>query len=372
MKKILMVACNNLALGGIQNVIMNIVRHLSDEYRFDIVCFDKAKCHYDDEFQSYGGSIFRIPFYSGESVIRRKLDFYLRGHYLACSIKAVIQEHGPYDAIHCHNMNESGIVLKQAYQCGIPIRISHAHTALPKKYNCIAKIYVAWLKKCINTYATDKIACSTIAGDTLFGQGVSKTIYNTVDEKFFEEPSSNKQHSKAPALLQVGLFCENKNQAFSVDVLYHIRKCYPDATLTLIGRAPGLEYERYVGTIKSGIKERGLEDGVAFLPADADVFNNMMKADYLLLPSQFEGLPVVLIEAQACGMHCFASDSVPKEVDCGGCTFLPLSKEAEYWAKEICEEYVLHHGAHTPHDMTRFCTDVVMDQYRNLYAGETT
>ena len=112
-KKVLLVAFNDLGLGGMQSVIMNIVRNLSDEFVFDIVCFDTDRTDFDEEFKSYGGKIILAENKSFQKSLLHRLDFYVRGRRIYSELKKIIRENGPYIAVHSHKQTESGLVLKE-------------------------------------------------------------------------------------------------------------------------------------------------------------------------------------------------------------------------------------------------------------------
>lgn len=368
MEKILVIAANNLAKGGVQSIIMSIIRLLSSEYQFDVVTFDN---HYSDHVQdveNYGGHVYRIPCYDGNNLLRKKIDFYIRGCYLKRETERIIRDNGPYIAVHSHKMVESGPFMIAAQKCGVPVRIAHAHTAFERHYNPIAKVYTALLAKMIHRYATAKVACSEKAGKSLFGKGY-RVIYNTIDRRFLEGSTEHVANCD-PVLLQVGLICDNKNQLFSIQTLKELQTRYPAARLVLIGGPKDEQMEAYFQKLKDFTVAEALADSVSFLPADSDVKAEMQKADYLLLPSHYEGLPIVALEAQSVGMKCFASTGVPVEVDCGGCIFLSLNNGAESWANRIAQQFEEDHGARQKNDMSRFMPDVIMEQYRKLYRGE--
>lgn len=367
-RKILMVAYNGLGAGGIQNVIMNVVRNLSDEFAFDVVCFDSERTNYD-EFKSYGGQIFRAERRKYNYNLARKLDYYIRGKWIEDEIKSIITNNGPYAAIHSHKEAENGLILFTAKHCGVPVRIAHAHTAFDRKLNPIAKAYTGYLKKLIRSNATHMVACSQKAGEKLFGENGFSVIYNTVDRRFFDCSLDHAEH-EAPHLIQVGLICENKNQLFSLSVLRCLKAAYADAKLTCIGAPRDAGMERYLSGLMEKTAKFGLTGSVTFLPPDSDVKEEMEKADYLIFPSHFEGLGIVPIEAQALGMKCFVSTGVPAEANCGGNVYLSLDAGAEAWAKRIMEQFEADHGARQQYDMSRFSPDVIMEQYRKLYRGE--
>lgn len=368
-KKVLLVANNNLNRGGVQNVIMAIACNLHTEYQFDVVCFSGKTAYYDEAFLKNGGEIYRIPHYEGKSRFRRRLDFYIRGLRIFRGMKKILKQK-KYDVIHCHNGEESGICLAAASAAGVPVRITHAHTSFDNyhAYNFVRKKYTDFLYDLICKHATARVGCSQLACQTQFKGLSSAVIYNTIDFHAFARKQDPERHD-APVLVQVAGFCENKNQLFSVEVFRALKADYPNSELILVGGDSLAYMKEYKRRVEEKVTEYSLEEAVIFLPQDANIPQAMEQADYLLLPSQREGLPLVAIEAQALGLSCFVSDSVSQEVDCGGCTFLPLSQGAEHWAAVIGKRFAATGGARGQWDMEKFHTDKIMNQIRNLYDG---
>ncbi|MGN1194989.1 MAG: glycosyltransferase, partial [Acutalibacteraceae bacterium] len=131
----------------------------------------------------------------------------------------------------------------------------------------------------------------------------------------------------------VGRFDEYKNQGFLLDVLNEIRNCGVNAKLLLLGD----------GNLRQAVESKtdslGISDSVIFAGVVPDVYNYLNAMDVFVFPSIYEGLPLTLIEAQANGLHVFASDAVSDESDVTGrIDFLPLSSGAEKWAEKIKEK----------------------------------
>ena len=175
-ERILLVSCFSLSSGGVQTVIMNIVRHLSHRYTFDIILFTKEKGYYDDEFLSYGGNIFRLPHYTGKNLFIKKVDYYFRGLRLYLSTLKIIKENGPYNAIHCHNTFESAIFLKAAAKSSIPVRIIHSHIIFPDANNVLLKVSRKYYSIIMKKYATNMIGCSEMACEALYGKHSQYTV----------------------------------------------------------------------------------------------------------------------------------------------------------------------------------------------------
>ena len=169
-------------------------------------------------------------------------------------------------------------------------------------------------------------------------------------------------------LIMVGSFSSRKNQKFTIDVLYELCKINPDSMLTLIGY-PRSSKETYLDEMKQKIADYHLANNVQFLPQDTDIPLAMSKSTVLMMPSIQEGLPNVALEAQAMGLPCFISTDVSKECDCGLCSFLPLDKGAEYWAKTLVD-YVKKNGfeKHYP-DMSEWDNKKICKDYLEYYRG---
>ncbi len=358
-KKVLMVSCTGLGNGGAQAVIMSIVRRLSFKYLFDIVCFNSDD-YYKDEFESYGGKVFVVP------VKNSRFDFYLRYNRLLKGISRVIRENGPYDAVHAHNYFESAISLHAAKKAGIKVRIAHSHnTSVGNTNNFIYCLYNSRYSKLIGKYSTARIGCSRGACEFLFGDADAEVVNNAIDlKKYNKDLYPERKSGTELRMMHVGRYCDQKNQSFLLDMFREYTSCFGDAHLTMIGF--GSEKE----DIKNKIIELGLEDRVDMLPHDSDIPRIMSENDVFVFPSKFEGLGIVLIEAQAMGMYCYASDVVPSEADLGNCTYIPLSLGASGWAEKIHEHLSSHENGRHYVDMSSYDIENVIKKYDILYSGE--
>ena len=361
--KILMVSCGGLGRGGTQAVMMNFVRNLSDLYCFDILLFTNDVRFYDEEFVSYGGKIIRIPHYNGKNRWRKKIDYYVRGIPLFFKIKNALQKNGPYHAIHCNNVYESALCLLAAKIVGIPVRISHSHTICHSP-NAVAKILNGFYARLINKYSTLRIGCSRDACNALFGESVNSFVLNNPydDSKFDPEKYGNRINTTY-TLVQVGRFDNNKNQLFSLEVLKIIKEKKKDVLLKLVGFGE----EQFVDLLMKKAKDIGVVNSIVLLDGtSADIPMELSKSDAFLFPSKKEGFGITLIEAQAMGLTCFVSDTVPKTTNVGGCIYLSLKDGPEKWASKILE---------TPcqkrkYDCSQFSSSGVVKQMALLYGGK--
>lgn len=365
-KRILLVSCDGLGNGGVQAVMMSIVRNLSCKYTFDILLFTNEKRYYDDEFLSYGGKIIREPKYEGSFKFRRKIDYYIRGPRLYHSVKKLLREHGPYAVIHCNNGFESAMILKAAQKAGISIRINHTHVIVNNSRllrKGLNSIYLKFIKK----YATSLLGCSREACVSMYGkQSDSFVISNPYDEHKFSPNTEAINKPREMVLMQIGSFNENKNQMFSIRVLAQIKKRYPNATLNLVGFNVG----DYQAKLKTLIEELGVEKNVNILSHDTNTAEYLEDTAAFVFPSVKEGFGVVLIEAQAMGVKCYVSDTIPTAANRGGCVYLSLSDGPKAWADKIIADYEVSYGHHQLYDCSQFTSRKTMEIFDKLYSGE--
>lgn len=365
-KRILLAFDIGLSHGGVQSVIMSIVRSLSDQYVFDILVNTSKKQYFDDEFLSYGGKILRIPFYEGNSRFRTRADYYIRGMSLYLKTLKIIRDNMPYYAIHCHSVYETGLVVKAAARLRIPVRIAHSH-AIPCEEpwirSKINNLYLELMRKNSNIF----IGCSNEACAALFGNKVSyRTVPNAFDDNRFRFSSKEYDNKNEISLIQVGRFDKNKNQKFSVDILSALIKKGVNARLCFVGAAGDSEEDN----LRMYIKERKLEHYIDIYRTNADIPALLSNAHYFLLPSISEGFGTVLIEAQAVGLKCFVSDTVPQTTNCGGCVYVSLKQSSEKWADIVIDDFQKTYGLHKKYDCSRYCRESVRHSYEKIYGGE--
>lgn len=247
-----------------------------------------------------------------------------------------LKKYGPFDAIHVNMDMLNGINLIIAKCAGIKKRVCHAHCSSNNKANSFVKqifkdIYIYIMRFSIRILATDKIGCSDLAAEYFFGSGSYKILFNGINLKSNTGKEIRRKVDKnSPIFITVGRITVIKNPIFIIEIMQELIKRKPDVTLLWIGTG---DMEKQV---REKVTQYGLNENIEFLGIRNDVSDILMKADYFLLPSIFEGLSLALAEAQAVGLNCFVSDTVSALSDCGGCIFLPLEKGAAYWADEIC------------------------------------
>lgn len=207
----------------------------------------------------------------------------------------------------------SNDLLKFATRHNVPIRVLHSHNSGNQvSMNFLHRLEEYINKKTLNKYVTDFWACSQIAGEWMFDGRDFVVIKNGVDTDAFKFSQSIQSEYKkllgnSTNIGFVGRLSAQKNPLLALDVLCEYCKTNPDAKLFFVGEGE-LESQ-----IISRIEELNLQSNVVLLGRRNDVNQLMSFFDCLIMTSDFEGLPFVLVEAQASGLPCVVIDNVSDE-----------------------------------------------------------
>lgn len=322
---------NKMGYGGIESFLMNMYRNVDKStIQFDFACTSKEEGDYDNEIKLLGGN-----FYYFEKRRKNPIKYYQEwNQFLKNNAKN-------YTAIslNCSSLTSIlPIVLAKKY--GIKNRIIHAHST--NQRGMIHKILYSINKKRVLKYATKLLACSTEAGKFVFGKKSKFELFNNginTDNFVYNEQIRNKIREEMKiskdcvALIHVGRFVYAKNHTFLIDIFNEIHKKNKNYKLFLAGTGI-LENE-----IKRKVNNLKLNDYIYFLENRNDINELLQGMDYFIFPSNYEGLPVTLIEAQASGIKIFASQNISQEVKITDLVnFMPLEIGPEQWAKEILNQ----------------------------------
>lgn len=321
-----------MAIGGTETFMMNVVRNINmNKYHIDFLLFSNSISDYAIEAESRGCTIYRLP-------PRRKGLIYYRELKKFFKEKANI-----YDAIHFCGGNVSSIApIYFAWRYNIPIRVIHSHSTNSVG---LANKLMHWINRHLLTLWGNKyLACSPSAGRYFFGNidvdiiknGINLDVYNFSFEKREKIRSKLAIADSTHVLGHIGRFDDNKNQSFLIDVFKLYQETYQDAILILIGTGP-LE-----DCIKDKCVELGINNNVLFLGIRNDIPELLCAMDCFIMPSFFEGLPFVLIEAQAAGLPCIVSDNIGKDAKLSQqFTYLNLDVPINHWVSAI-KDYVIN------------------------------
>lgn len=331
--KVLQVGMTRI-LGGLETYLIEQYRHIDpDHLQYDFVNItgEYTIC-YDDEIRNKGSKIFSVP-------SRKKNPL---AHYWGWY--KILAHHKGYDAIVLNtNSLEYVFPLVIGKLMGIPLRIVHSHNSgFENKQGLARKILVSLNKRLLNWSANGYFACSKLAGQWMFQNHPFEVIYNAIDcSPYRFDQSIRKQIRKQLGLvndeftiLHVGRFTYQKNHSFLIKVFDQIKKLEPNAKLLLVGDI--YEQTAELNQLKQDISRLGLVDSVTFLGRRNDVNSIMQAADVLLMPSYFEGLTLVAVEAQAASLPICISDTTTKEVKIThNIDFVSLSESLETWANKV-------------------------------------
>lgn len=328
--RILYVNGGPLNRGGIESYMMNYYRNFDrSKVQIDFVSIGMKKAAYDEEIERLGGRIYYIPKKS-TNYIKYKIEL------------RKIFKMNDYKIVHTH-MDAMGVtVLKEAEKCNVPIRIAHSHNTQHLTSNFLKLRINEFARKNINKYATHMFACSEKAGRWLFGDecfenGEVKLINNAIEvNKFLYDNIKRKElrnkfniSNNDIVIGHVGRFHEQKNHKFLISVFKKLIDIDDSYKLILIGDGH-LKFD-----IKEMVKEFNIEKNVIFISSCDNVNEFYNIFDIFILPSLFEGLGIVAIEAQVNGLPCILSDTIPSEVKISNnIKFVSLNNE-EMWINSI-------------------------------------
>lgn len=314
--------------GGLESMIMNYYRHIDREkVQFDFLVHRQERAAFDDEIESLGGIIYRLP----------RLVPWSKSYLSA--LNRFFDEHPEYKVVHVHQDCLSSVILKVAVQHNVSVRVAHSHSANQDK-NLKYPVKL-WYKRFIPQYATNLFACGKDAGDWMFGGASYQIINNAIDVAAYAYDPTKRQEMRRRLGLEndftighVGRFNQPKNHPFLIDIFAALLKKEPNAVLLLAGGGEDMP------KIQAKAHALGITEYVRFLGVRSDVADLMQAMDVFVFPSLYEGLPVTMVEAQAAGLPCIISDKVPPEciLTEGLVDVLPLSAEPEIWAAKILEK----------------------------------
>lgn len=316
---------------GTETMLMNIYRNIDQKkVQFDFISYSRQDADYDEEIKVLGGRIIKLS--------------------KTQSIKEVykaIKKYGPYDVVHAHTLFHCGIATAAAFLAGVKVRISHAHTTLDNSDHFIKRVYIKLMRSMINAFSTNLLACSNGAGSYLFGErNLTKKSYsyfpNVIDySSFLKHPQIEVNRLKDEEGIKnkivighIGRFMEAKNHAFLLQIMKSIIKENPDAKLLLVG--DGVLRKQ----IEEQAKKEGIHNSIKFMGIRKDIPTMFQSMDVFVFPSLYEGLGLVLLEAQASGLPCVVSEAIQPEADLniGLVSQLSLADGPDVWADKIIEQ----------------------------------
>lgn len=311
---------NGMGTGGAEKDIMNWYRNIdTNRYQFDFLVRSEYD-FYKEEILAKGGRYYKVPSFPAHII----KNFVATKNFLKC--------HTEYSIIHVHGNALVYIYpLIIAKEMKIPKRIFHAHNT--KANGKFSFILHHFNKLMIEKYANIRIACSDKAGHFSFGTHKFVVINNAMDLKKYKENISVDKYQELNiegkfVVGHIGRFLPVKNQKFVIDVFSEIKKKKENAVLLLIGD----------GELRKDIEDYAFNKGVLkyvkFLGERNDVEKIIKLMDIIIFPSLYEGVPLVVLEAQASETKIICSDVIDSQVNLSPYVkVLSLNESAEKWAK---------------------------------------
>ena len=353
--------------GGIEAVVISEYLAMDkSKIQFDFICDEDSTNIPYDLIEKNGGRVIIIPPYQKAFKYHKEL-------------KKVLKENN-YKIVHSHISTMSVFSLFAAKCAGVPVRIAHSHSTTnkkEKKKNLMKQV----LRPFSKVFATNYMCCSELAGRWLFGdkeydKGNVYLLNNAIDlDKFKYDEKLRKKKRKELGIKDdtlvighLGRFVAQKNHTFLIDIFNEIHKKNNNSILLLAGQGPLME------DIKNKVKDLNLDDSVKFLGQRNDANELYQAFDVFLLPSLYEGLPVVGVEAQAAGLLCYLSDDMTKETKVLDITkFMSLNNTPEEWADNILDDVKKYKRIDTSKEMTAKNFNIkeeakkLEEYYLNLY-----
>lgn len=290
--------------GGVEACIFNYFKAIDkSKVTFDFFVENTSDIINKDVIESMGGRVIITPKYTH---LFKYISF----------LKKTFKKN-EYDIVHSNLNTLSVFPLFAAWLAHVKVRIAHSHSTSNKKEH-LRNLIKNILRPFSKVFATDYFACSKLAGEYLFGKRAVKKgrvfiLHNAVDiDRFKFNPEIRKQmrekyhiNDDEIVLGNIGRMVEQKNQTFLLDILKNLD--LNKYKLVIVGDGP-LKEDLHKKTAKLH-----LENNVIFVEKTAkpEYFYNMY--DIFLLPSLYEGLPVVGVEAQINGVSCICSNFVTRE-----------------------------------------------------------
>lgn len=342
MRKILHII-PSVSAGGIESLVVSLYENIDrDKYKFDFAVFNPNNPIHKTRLEKLGAEIYFIADAGTKSTFLSKIFWRIKALYNFFRLIS----NKDYDVLHCHNYNGYNLYILLAALKGISTRIVHSHSTNDDRDSFLIKISNK-IKRLFsfNWLITNKIACSKMAAEWLYGTDSvfedpkTQVIYNGINMNKFSPENKNLKKirgkykiNKGIHFINVGRFSHPKNQLFLLDVFNELTKDKKEVFLHIVG------YGFLENKLKNKVKELNLENKVTFYKYNTDIPELLSVMDFFLLPSNFEGLPITAIEAQASNLPIYMSKKITKEVDMGLATYLSLEKGSKYWSNYILKD----------------------------------
>lgn len=370
MKRILFYS-EGWGLGGIETFIVNTIRELPrDQFQCDVFCTHDWSDAHDEELASLGAHRYCV-FRGFKPNQLKRLTTSPR------EFRKLLRKN-TYDVVHICTMNGMGFLYSRiAQQEKVPVRIVHSHNStFGQRHQLVKKLMHNFGKKLWKRTATKLIACSDEAGHYLFDDSPYLLLPNGIDPSQFQFSEKrrlairNKLELPQEAFVfgSIGRVADVKQPLFQVDILRELRKKGIEGYLLLVGEGPLLE------TVKNYAHELGISEYLRLPGATSKPADYYSALDIFTMPSLFEGMPMVLIEAASTGLPCLTSMDVPKLPSELEQVHQVAENTASFWADEVLEfsrsnETCAREKAYIEVQHAGYSLDIMVKKLAGIYQG---
>ena len=336
--------------GGVEAAVLNYYKYIDrTKIQYDFLIYEDST-HIPEQFiKDLGGNIIIIPPYQKPFAYHKALyQLFTRNHY---------------PLVYSHINTLSVFPLFAAWRAGVPIRAAHGHTTAGRgEFKRNVMKYT--LRNFSRTFATEWCACSRLAGAFQFGRKAMDSgrviIWpNAIEVERFAFNEAVRQEMRKYLKLEdkfvvghAGRFMKQKNHSFLIDIFAEIHRRRDDAVLLLMGDGPLMD------DITAKVMRLGLNDCVIFAGNVSDMERYYQAMDVFVFPSLYEGLGIVAVEAQVCGLPVLCSTEIPDEAKiCDALRFMSLKDSAADWAREALR---ISNG-HIRRDMSSYAREAGFD-----------
>ena len=319
----------SLNIGGAQSMIINLYKKIDrKKIQFDFVLDHPNELYYKETVEKLGANIYEMPAFHG-----------LNAGEIKRAWNCFFKEHPEYKVLHSHVRSYASLFIPIAKKHGLKT-IIHSHSTSNGKG--ISSIIKRVMQYPLRNQADFFMVCSKESGEWLFGKKIVNSdkyfmLQNAIDVDAYKYNIEIRAKYRIElglkdelTFIHVGRFHPAKNHEFLLNLFSEIHKRNENTKLVLVGDLRP-QIERQIANLQ-------LESAIILTGNRSDVPNLLQAADCFLFPSNWEGLPVTVVEAQASGMPCLISDRITKDVDVSPLVkYLSIDHGVENWVNSLEE-----------------------------------
>lgn len=313
--------------GGVESFVLNYTRVLKEHgVAFDYVDLQGYGLVDAERLLSEGSQIFTMKDYRKHPLLTLK------------RLKQIVRD-GDYDCVHVNMLSVASLVPVLGTLHPNTRVLVHSHNSqalgLPRK------VLHAVNSTILRMLPVTRLACGKMAGDWMFGKKPYEIVPNAVDVEIYRFRGENRNALRSrldigPDTLVLGFagrLSPQKNPTYLAKILAAVKKKgLENVKLLIVGDGELQE------AVREAAAELGVGEDILFVGSQSNVNQWYSAMDALLLPSLWEGLPLVGVEAQTAGLPCFFSDQITREIAMTDLVrFLELTDAADNWARAILE-----------------------------------